>query len=283
LKDTSRWPLLKHPLAIAMVSSLTAIIVAVITISSQSGDNSEPDAPPRTQDSSQGGVAFRVEPDLAAYNPGWRAAFDRPLPAIADYPPAQYDYVAKLKWAKARGATDVEESHLRLYLQNDGADRVTLRAINAEVVERSTPVNVTFFEAPSAGLNDLIDLSFDLDSGDSVAAVEAAANAEAPSKGGETSFFSTKNVTLDPGETTDIRLTTTTRRCLCRYRFVLEIVKVDSTLRLEVGDSAGRPFVISGRSPDYVDRWMDGGLACSKAGVFPADAAGSPDCSSPRQ
>lgn len=269
-----RWGFLGHPFVIAALSSITAIIVAVVTLSSQSDSAPDP-KPPNTQ-----GVAFRVEPDFESYEAGWRVAFDGPLPDTAQYPdgPAA-DYVSKVKWAKTRGGIDIGESHQRLYLQNKGTERVTIRAVSAQVTERLDPLAQTYMEAPSAGLNEIIHLEFDLDSGDVVPAIKGTAAGSAPSAGAKP-FFSTRNVTLDPGETTDFRLTAKSAHCLCRYRFELEIVKVDSTLKLEVGDSAGRPFAITGPAQSYVDRWMDGWLACQRPSIVRTEADGTADCKS---
>lgn len=273
-QEYGRWGFLRHPLVIAALTSITAIIVAVITLSSQ------PDSAPgpKPEQKTQGDIAFRVEPDFESYDEGWRVAFDGPLPDTAQYPYTA-DYVAKVKWAKTRGAIDIGESHLRLYLQNKGTERVTIRAVSAQVTERLDPLAATYMEAPSAGVNEIIHLEFDLDSGDVVPAIEGTTDGSASSADAEP-FFSARNVTLDPGETTDFRLTTRATRCLCKYRFELEIVKVDSTLKLEVGDSAGRPFAITGPAQSYVDRWMDGALACQRPSIVRTEMDGTPDCAS---
>ena len=267
---------MRHPFVIGALSSITAIIVAVITLSSQ--PDSAPD--PKRDQKTQGDIAFRVEPDFEFYEEGWRVAFDGPLPDTAQYPDTgASDYVPKVKWAKTRGAIDIGESHLRLYLQNKGIERVTIRAVSAQVTERLDPLAQTYMEAPSAGVNEIIHLEFDLDSGDVVPAIKGTADGSAPSADAKP-FFSTRNVTLDPGETADFRLTAKSTRCLCKYRFELEIVKVDSTLKLEVGDSAGRPFAITGPAQSYVDRWTDGGLACQRPSIVRTEADGTADCKS---
>ena len=222
------------------------------------------------------GVSFRLERDWEEYRIGWSAAFEGPLPESSQLPTATA-YVDKLRWAMARGAVDIEDSHLRLYLQNDGADRVTIRAIRAKVVERLAPISQTFLRAPSAGANELIPLLFNLDKGDSVAASTPVSVRGSPTTSLE-SFFAKNNVSLNPGETTDIQIGVSSHSCYCRYKFEVEIIKVDSTLTLEVGDSAGRPLTITAQSPTYSDRWYDGSLACSRSGLFRGDDKGAVDC-----
>jgi len=277
-KENRRWGILRHPLVIAGLSSLTAIVVAVISLSSGSDSPVAPTPATSAGPAQQrdGDVSHRVESDLQAYEAGWTVAFEGPLPDTAQYPmvDGDFDYVGKLRWAKTRGAVDVGESHLRLYLQNDGAERVTIRGVSAKVIERVTPIAQTYLESPSAGLNELIQLDFDLDAGDEVEAGEAGVEPGADAE----PFFSTHNVTLDPGETTDFRITTRAAGCLCRYRFAVEIVTVDSTLTLEVGDSSGRPFAISGRAKSYDDRWLDAQLSCNAPGIVRVAADRTPDC-----
>jgi hypothetical protein len=213
-------------------------------------------------------------------------AFDGPLPPVDDYPPGKPAYVQVYNWLKTRGAVDVNQSHLRLYLQNNGSDRVTVRSISAKVIERLSPMNTTYVQAPSAGTNDLVDLGFDLDSGDLVAAQPEKTGPEgSQADTSQLPFFSTKDVTLDPGESIDIKITTRTEHCHCRYNFEVEVVKADSTDTLDIADPNGRPFAITARAPDYVNAYEDGELGCLNNGLFHAskDQFGvlSGDCSRP--
>ncbi len=270
-REQSIW---KHPFVLALVPAIAGILIAVITIRGSSDPQSRP-APPPTRSSVD--IAHRIERDLDAYEDGWSVAFEGPLPATSQLP-SNRTYVSLLEWAVARGAVDVRDSHLRLYLENNGADRVTIRAIRAKVVERLAPVSRTFLRAPSAGANELIQLQFDLDSGDIIPASTVVSAPSAPTTRIDP-FFSKNNVTLDPGETIDMQLHVSTRTCFCRYRFELEVVRADSTVTLEVGDNAGRPFAITAQSESYVERYFDGVLACQKPGLFRGDASGKVDCS----
>ncbi|WP_165606819.1 hypothetical protein, partial [Mycolicibacterium iranicum] len=226
-----------------------------------------PPPPPPTPVAQEGGLSFRLEPDLDEYRYGWEVAFDGPLPSTDDYPAGDPGYPEVYSWAKARGAIDVDESHLRLLLQNDGTERVTVRSIKAVVTSRLKPIAATYVMSPGAGTNDIVALGFDLDDGDEVSAQPDIQGA-APEAGANLPFFSTKNITLDPGESTDVKITTRTTECFCEYRFDIEVVKPDSTNILQIGGEAGRPFAISARAPEYANRFENGMLSCGTYGLF---------------
>ena len=259
---------------LALVPAITGIVIAVMTI----WGSSDPDPPSVPPTDGTAEIAHRIERDFNAYREGWSVAFDGPIPNTAQVPTSRNSYVALLEWAAARGAVDIGESHLRLYLQNDGADRVTIRAVRAKVVERLNPISQTFLRAPSAGANELIELLFDLDASDAVAASSFVSVPSSPTTRLE-AFFSKNNVTLDPGETIDMQLRVFTETCHCRYRFEIEVIKADSTVTLEVGDNAGRPFTITAQSEHYANQYFDGSLTCSKAGLYRANSASDVDCS----
>lgn len=275
---------LQHPLVLVLVPALSAIAVAIITVAAQSDSSSKSSQTilqtPAPSVKRSPGVSFRLERDWEAYKEGWSVAFENRLPESSQYPVDRASgYVDKLKWASARGAIDIGESNLRLYLQNDGVDRVTVRNLSAKVVERLAPISQTFLRAPSAGANELIQLRFNLDSADTVSTSTPVSLRGSPTTSLE-QYFAKNNVTLDPGETIDFQIKVAAQSCSCRYRFEVEVIKVDSTLTLEIGDTAGRPLAITGRASSYVDRWFDGGLACSKSGMFRADEKNSVDCAS---
>ena len=263
---------LTHPLTLACVPVVGTIIVAVIALVPKYFPGPEPPSPspsPTAPLGHQGGVAFRVDTDVDAYRGHWAVAFDGPLPPVNDYPPGKPTYAQVYTWMKARGALDVGVSHLRLLLQNNGSERVTIRSISAKVIQRLRPVNATYVQAPSAGTNDLVDLGFDLDSGDLVAAQPEKSGPEASQA--DTSnmpFFSTKDVTLDSGESTDIKITTRTALCHCSYRFEVEMVKPDSTDTLDIADIDGHPFAITAQAAQYTKAYEEGLLGCGNSGLF---------------
>lgn len=113
----SRW--LTHPLTLVAVPALATILVAVISVRSKS-ETPEPNRHPVNK--SAGGVTYRVDRDVRVSADGWRAAFGGPLPNTAQLG-EKASYTAIYEWAAARGAIDVGTAHLRLYLQNDGAER----------------------------------------------------------------------------------------------------------------------------------------------------------------
>lgn len=271
--DPQRHTTWKHPFVLALIPAITAVTIAVINIRSSSPD---PEPVPVTAAKSAVHVSHRIEKDFDAYDDGWSVAFAGPLPSTAQRP-VNARYPALLQWAAARGAIDVTDSHLRLFLQNDGTERVTIRAIRAKVVERLAPVTETFLKAPSAGSNELIELLFDLDRDDVIAASTPISIPSSPTTALE-SFFSGNDITLDPGETIDMKLGVSTRTCFCRYRFELEIVRADSNVILDIGDDAGRPFEITALSNTYVNQYLDGGLACSKDGFVRMESASEVDC-----
>lgn len=265
---------LKHPLILALVPAVTAVVVAVITVTSGGRSSSPPaETTPPTRDAE---IAYRIERDLNEYSDGWQAAFADRLPETTQLP-QDGKYTSLIQWAAARGAVDVGDSYLRIYVQNNGSERVTIRSIQAVVVERLQPMSKVLVHAPSAGLNEVASLDFDLDKADEVRAMHAP-DPEKPSVVED--FFARNNVSLDPGESIDLGLHVSATTCHCRYRFAFEILKGTSTLTLEVSDQSGRPFQITGPTTPYAERFTDGGLACSKKGLFrtPVDSR-SPDCS----
>jgi hypothetical protein len=190
-------------------------------------------------------------------------------------------YTDVYSWAKTRGAVDVGQSHRRLLLQNSGSDRITIRSISAKVIERLSPIAVTYVQAPSAGTNDLVDLGFNLDSGDVVAAQpEKTGPAGSQADTSNLPFFSTKDVTLDPGESTDIKITARTAHCHCTYDFEVQVVKPNSTDTLEISDVNGRPLAITAPAEQYQNRYEDGQLACQSYSLFHMSGAMA-DCSRP--
>jgi hypothetical protein len=281
----STWrSVLTHPLMLVLVPAVASIIVALIALP-KSCSGPHPDHPesasPGPPAAQQGGIAFRVDTDLEAYRGHWAVAFDGPLPPTNDFPTGKPRYTDVYSWAKTRGAIDVGQSHLRLLLQNNGSDRITIRSISAKVIERLRPITVTYVQAPSAGTNDLVDLSFNLDSGDVVAAQPENTGPEGSQA--DTSnlpFFSTKDVTLDPGESTDIKITTRTALCHCTYDFEVQVVKPNSTDTLEIGDVNGRPLAITAPAEQYQNRYEDGQLACQSYSLFRMNGAMA-DCSRP--
>jgi len=92
-------------------------------------------------------------------------------------------------------------------------------------------------------------------------------------------FFAEKNITLDPGETTDVKLDVFAKRCYCQYRFEIEMIRANSITTVEANGILGRPLMISGPADAYSDYWYDGRLACRKTGVFRADSSREVDCS----
>lgn len=262
---------LTHPLTLALVPAVASVLVGVfawfpIPVPEPQPNNTESTSvnPPAAHEA---GIAFRLDPDLEEYRRGWDVVFDGPLPSTDDYPSGDPGYVEVYSWAKTRGAVDVGISHLRLLLENTGPDRVTIRSISAEVKSRQKPIDTTDVVSPSAGTNELVALAFDLDSGDLVSAQpENAEGSQADTS--NLPFFSTKNVTLDPGETTEIKITTRTKECHCLYNFEVVVVKPDSTTTLEIGDMNGRPLAITARAPRYQNSYENGALGCGSSGLF---------------
>jgi hypothetical protein len=195
-------------------------------------------------------------------------AFEGPLPSTSDYPAGKPGYVQVYNWAKTRGAVDVEESHLRLLLQNNGPDMVTIRSINAQVTSRMNPIDTTVVVSPSAGTNDLVALGFNLDDGDLVSAQPEISAESSAADRSNLPFFSTKNVTLDSGETTDIKITARTAHCHCLYKFQVVVVKPDSTTTLDIGDANGRPLSITALAPQYQNSYENGQLGCTTYRLF---------------
>jgi hypothetical protein len=269
-------------LTIAIIPAVATVVAAAFAFfpnscSAPSTGESATDDQPAAQ---EGGISFRIDPDLAEYRGGWEVAFDGPLPDTDDYPPGRPNYEQVYSWATARGAVDVGESHLRLLLENKGPDRVTIRSVNAKVVTRSAPIAVTDVISPSAGTNDLVALGFDLDSGDLVAAQPEKLGEGRNTDTSDMPFFSTKNVTLDPGESSDIKITTRTTECHCLYKFEVVLVKPDSTTTMEIGDMNGRPLEITGRAQSYDNTYENGQLGCMKYSLF-ATADRVIDCDRP--
>jgi hypothetical protein len=274
---------LTNPLTLVLVPAVASIIVALIALpKSCSGPHlDQKSASPGPKTAQQGGIAFRVDTDLDAYRGQWAVAFDGPLPQTNDFPTGKPRYTDVYSWAKTRGAVDVGQSHRRLLLQNSGSDRITIRSISAKVIERLSPIAVTYVQAPSAGTNDLVDLGFNLDSGDVVAAQPEKTGPEGSQA--DTSnlpFFSTKDVTLDPGESTDIKITARTAHCHCTYDFEVQVVKPNSTDTLEISDVNGRPLAITAPAEQYQNRYEDGQLACQSYSLFHMSGAMA-DCSRP--
>ena len=79
--------------------------------------------------------------------------------------------------------------------------------------------------SPSAGTNDLVALAFNLDDGDLVKAQPEALGSGKQADTSNVPFFTSKNVTLDPGESTDVKITTRTTNCHCLYKFQIVVVK----------------------------------------------------------
>jgi hypothetical protein len=277
---------LTHPLTLALIPAVASVLVGIFALLPES----DPDPQPNTNDAStsvsppvghEAGIAFRVETDLEEYKGGWEVAFDGPLPPTDDFPDKP-GYVQAYSWAKTRGAVDVDESHLRLLLQNNGPDRVTVRSISAQVISRMSPINTTDVVSPSAGTNDLVALGFNLDEGDLVSAQPETLGGGGRADTSNLPFFSTKNVTLDPGESTDVKITTRTEHCHCLYKFQVVIVKLDSTTTLDIGDVNGRPLSITARAPQYQNSYENGQLGCSRVALFHKKDSGlGLDCDRP--
>lgn len=270
--------LLKHPFILAAIPAVAGIVAAVVSVLPESDASLPPQPAGNAQPpTASAGIAFRVDRDFDVYSDGWQAAFETALPSTTQLP-EKLDYVSLLEWALARGAVEVGQSHLRLYLENDGRERVTVRNIKAKVVERSEPISQTLLTAPSAGVNELVDLRFDLDSGDLVQALTPAS----PDDDTELQpFFLAKNISLEPTESTDIQLTVSTHSCFCRYFFEVEFVKADSVATLQIGDPSGRPLTISALAQDYSQRFSDGTLTCQIEGLFAESPEGEVDCTEP--
>lgn len=154
-----------------------------------------------------------------------------------------------------------------------------MRGIEAKVTERLAPISDTLLSAPSAGGNDLIDLRFDLDSGDAVIAMTPASSPSAPLV--LVPFFSVKNISLEPGESVDLQIQASSRTCLCRYRLDVEIVTVGSTVVLQVTDTGGRPLAVSAQAPTYANSYLAGALICPSSGIFLEGRDRKVDCSRP--
>lgn len=275
-----------HPLTIAAIPAVATVIVGAFALFPRPDPQPQPQ-PNNTETSVDGGhvtqedgVVFRIDPDLPEYRGGWWVAFDGPLPDTDDYPTGPPSYEKAYSWVSARGGVDVGESHLRMLLENNGQDRVTIRSINAKVIRRLEPIAVTDVVSPSAGTNDLVALAFDLDSGDLVVAQPEKLGAGRDTDTSEMPFFSTKNVTLDPGESADIKITTRAQDCHCLYTFVVEMVKPDATSTLEIGGTGGRPFAITGPAKRYATTYGNGQLSCMTSGLFESQN-GVVDCNKP--
>jgi hypothetical protein len=272
--DRSPW---RHPLLLAIVPVVVAAALARMTIfggsDSRHGELTNVNTP-STRVSE--GISFRVDRDFDAYKTGWAAAFEGELPTTAQLP-ADVTYLSLFRWASSRGAIDIETSHLRLYVQNDGAERVAIRSIKAEVLDHAVPASGSLIAAPPAGENELIDLRFDLTHGDLVDAMTPVSEESATLE----PYFSKRNVSLDPGESTELQLRISADGCLCRYQFAIEVIKPDSTVTIEVRDAAGRPFLISGRAQAYREQWIEGLLVCERHGLFPMQSELDVDCDHP--
>jgi hypothetical protein len=268
---------LTHPLTLAVIPAAASVLVGVFALL----PSSDPDPQPNTNESTSGnspvgheaGIAFRVDTDLEEYAGGWDVAFEGPLPPTDDFPDKP-GYVEAYSWAKTRGGVDVDESYLRLLLQNNGPDRVTIRSISAQVISRMSPINTTYVKSPSAGTNDLVALGFNLDEGDLVSAQPETQGGGRRADTSNLPFFSTKNVTLDPGESTDVKITTRTEHCHCLYKFQVVVVKPDSTTTLDIGDVNGRPLSITARAPQYQNSYENGQLGCARPGLFHTEVSG---------
>jgi hypothetical protein len=280
--DSTKRSKLTNPFVLALIPAITAILIAVLTIvtksdSSSSSAHSSSSAPPATQAESDLGI--RVDRDVNAYSGGWNAAFDGTLPKSTGLPTAS-DYEAALAWASTRGSVDVGLSHLRLSLVNRGAQSLTVRAIRAQVLNRASPLDKTLLNAPSAGARSLVSLLFNLDAGDVVEAQTASPDPFPTSQG---PYFATHDVSLDPGETIELKLTVTTRTCYCQYNFEIEVVRNLAVEKFEVLDPFGRNFAITAFAKAYGASWVYGDLACEDNGIWGVKPGGglAPDCSHP--
>jgi hypothetical protein len=216
----------------------------------------------------------RIDRDDDLYSDGWEVAFDRDLPNGSDASLSEGSE-SLLQWALTRGAVDVGQSHLRMYVENNSDTRLTIRQIRAIVEKRQPTLTQTLVRSPSAGANELVQLLFALDAGDVVDAAVPSQDRLLEPAG---QYFTTKDITLDAGETIDLKLTVTARTCLCQYRFVLDILKANTHQEIEVRDETGDDFVITGPSARYGAEWESGSLGCNKRGLFPVDSSGAIDC-----
>ena len=267
------WSRLSSPFVLALIPAVAAIVVAVITISPKSDS---PSPPPVTRVSSD--VSYRIEPDLNLRGDGWKSVFDGPLPSSSGLP-SKDDYAAAYQWASTRGAVDVGESFYRLQVVNNGAERLTIQAIRANVIDRASPMNKTSLSAPSAGATPLVSLLFDLDTGDRVDAQKTSGFGLAP----QGSYFDANDVTLNPGETQQFKLSVVARTCLCHYKFELDILKGTAAEQLEIADELGHPFAITGPAASYNETWTYATLECRTSRIVAQSGGpdGPADCSRP--
>jgi hypothetical protein len=123
-----------------------------------------------------------------------------------------------------------------------------------------------------------VSLLFDLDVGDVVEAQTASPDPFPKSQG---AYFASHDVSLDPGETIELKLTVITRTCYCRYNFEIEVVRDLAVEKFEVQDPLGRDFAITALAKAYRATWLYGALACEDNGIWGVKPGGEylPDCS----
>ena len=260
-----------HPLLLALIPAVTAIVVAVITLDAGGGDSI---APSPSTAAGGGGLEVRIDRDLDAYHEGWNVAFDEPLPPGGDAATSD-GRETLLDWATTRGAVDVGRSSFRLYLDNDGDERLTVREMRARVERRDEPISATLLVAPAAGANDLVELFFPIAATDVVDAETVSEDAY-PRPTGQR-YFDEHNISLDPGETIDLKLIVTADGCTCHYVLELEILVGGSRQVVEVRDEVGELFAITARADRYEDQWEDGTLGCNRSELVPVTSSGI-DC-----
>ena len=269
-RPTRSW--FTHPLLLALIPAVTAIVVAIVTINANNDSGPPSAAAPHGPD-----VTLRVDRDVDGYDDGWEVAFDGELPSGSDAATSGGSE-SLYQWAATRGAVDVRLSHFRLYVENNRDTRLTIRDVRARVEKRRPdPIAQTLVRSPSAGANELVGLLFPLDREDVVDAQTPSQDA-LPQPTGK--FFGTKNITLDPGETIDLKLIVTARECFCRYLFELDILVASSRQTIEVRDDAGDLFATTGPSASYDEQWENGSLGCNRSGLFEVKASGL-DCTRP--
>ncbi|GIG89157.1 hypothetical protein [Plantactinospora endophytica] len=192
-------------------------------------------------------TASVVHPQYESEN---RWALAEPLPdSIAVPAPGR----ERFDWLIQRGAARVGETKLQVVLTNNGAEEVIVTGIWAEVVQRGPIWAGTAFCEQTAGSADVEKIAFDLDDSNPVAReVHEDGSVGEP-------YFERHVISLKPGEKMPLRVSATApEREAVTWRMVAELSSGRTTWQLPIADPNGRPFVVTGWSPEYDVVYFEG-------------------------
>lgn len=212
-----------------------------------------------TPPSSSGSLVATVGVDGDAYSDAsWNVAFGSPIDPPVAAPSSWLD------WALLRGGVPVRVSNLRMTIINSAGSTFQIRDIRAVVTRREPVLAGSRVHHPTGGLNPIIQLGFDLDSGDVVRAVEIDPDS---GKAATVPLFDRQALSLAAGESTELKLRVTAADCHCQFTF--EIVGVDSTGASVTFRPAGSTFAVTGTAPAYAEAWEIANLPCNRPGLAP--------------